>query len=290
MEGALLSVSGTAADDVWAVGSNPGDGPAVLHWDGADWNRIAVDVHADLWWVHPGPEHVWMAGDTGTVLRYSRATSTVEQIVTPTDLRLFGVYAFTDDDVWAVGGDPAQQRGIVLHYDGAAFEAIASPDAASEASWFKVWGDAPDDLWVVGFGGAALHWDGQALTTVPVPEGRPLLTVHGYDEDVIAVGGFGTGLVVQIEPGALVDDTPPVAPQFNGVFVTSTTAWIAGNQGALWERRDGTWYARDDAPPVPQDYHAVYVDPEDGVWAVGGDVIAPPLRRGLLTYFGSLDP
>ena len=34
LDEALLSISGTAADDVWAVGADQGRGPLVLHYDG----------------------------------------------------------------------------------------------------------------------------------------------------------------------------------------------------------------------------------------------------------------
>jgi hypothetical protein len=286
LDGALMSVWGTAADDVWAVGADPGDGPYVLHYDGAQWERIATGATGDLWWVNAGPERVWMSGDAGLVLRYDRGSGTVESIPTPTDLRVFGVYEFAVDDVWAVGGDPSAQTGVVMRYDGTDWTELTIPDEAIEGSFFKVWGSSPDDVWVVGHGGSALHWDGQALRAVEVPQGRPLLTVHGQADDIVAVGGFGTGLLVGIEGGALVDRTPMGAPQLNGVYVADDTAWAAGIQGALWQRTDGPWAARDDAPRISQDYHAVYVDDLGGVWAVGGDIVAPPLRRGVMTHFG----
>lgn len=286
LDGALLSVWGTGPDDVWTVGSDAGDGPYVLHWDGTRWERISTGVSVDLWWVHAGVERVWMCGDDGVVLRYDRTRGELETVDTPTDLRLFGVYEVAPDEVWAVGGDPSQQVGVVLRHDGSAFVEVELPSEAAEGSFFKVWGPAPDDLWIVGHGGRALHWDGQALSARDVPMGRPLLTVHGAGADVVAVGGFGTGLLVQIEDGQLVDRTPPAAPQLNGVFVAGEHAWAAGNQGALLERTAEGWATRDDAPRLAQDYHAVYADPEGGVWAVGGNIVAPPYHRGVLTYFG----
>lgn len=284
-----MSVWGTSASDVWAVGADPGDGPYALHWDGEAWERIDTGASGDLWWVSVGQERVWMSGDAGTVLRYDRATESVSLVPTPTDLRLFGVYEVAPGDVWAVGGDPNAQTNVVMRYDGTDWTELEVPEQASEGTFFKVWGAAPDDVWIVGHGGHALHWDGQALAVAPVPQGRPLLTVHGSGDDIVAVGGFGTGLLVQIEGETLVDHTPPAAPQLNGVFVADDTAWAAGNQGALLERTDGQWSVRDDAPRISQDYHAVYVDPDGGVWAVGGDIVAPPLRRGVLTYFGEDD-
>ena len=286
LDAALFSVDGTSADDVWAVGADPGDGPYVLRWDGTQWERIATGASGDLWWVDAGAERVWMSGDGGLVLRHDRASGATEIVPTPTDLILFGVFEVAIDDVWAVGGDPHEQTGVVLRFDGTDWSELEVPDEAASGSFFKVWGPAPDDVWIVGYGGSALHFDGQGLSAVPVPQGRPLLTVHGSGQDIVAVGGYGNGLVVDVQPDALVDRTPPAAPQFNGVFVAQGSAWAAGNQGALWERRGDEWTAHEDAPRLPLDYHAVFVDPDQGVWAVGGNIVAPPYRRGVLTYFG----
>ena len=54
LEPALMSISGTAVDDVWTVGADPqdGDGAIALHYDGKRWHREPTGVEADLWWVH----------------------------------------------------------------------------------------------------------------------------------------------------------------------------------------------------------------------------------------------
>src|SRR5688572_1205303 len=52
---ALLSVSGTSADDVWMVGADGGDGPLVLHWEGTGWQRVQSAARGDLWWVQALP-------------------------------------------------------------------------------------------------------------------------------------------------------------------------------------------------------------------------------------------
>jgi hypothetical protein len=287
LDGALFSIWGTAADDVWTVGSDAGDGPLVLHWDGSRWDRISTGTTGDLWWVHATAQRVWMCGDGGTVLRHDRGTGTTEIIDTPTDLLMFGVHEIAPGEVWAVGGDPIQQGGVVLRLEGDAFGQLEVPTEAENGSFFKVWGATPDDVWIVGHGGKALHWDGASLSAVDVPQGRPLLTVHGVGDDVVAVGGFASGLLVHVQGGQLVDVTPPAAPQVNGVFVTPhQTAWAAGTHGAILERIDGAWTMLEDVPRLSQDYHAVYADPDGGVWAVGGDIVAPPYRRGVLTYFG----
>src|SRR4051812_16763384 len=48
---ALLSVWGTSEHDVWTVGSDSGDGPLVMHFDGSAWTRLNTGVSGNLWWV-----------------------------------------------------------------------------------------------------------------------------------------------------------------------------------------------------------------------------------------------
>jgi hypothetical protein len=56
----------------------------------------------------------------------------------------------------------------------------------------------------------------------------------------------------------------------------------------VWERgADGTWVADEAAPTTPLEYHAVYVDPEGGIWAVGGRIYTGTLSDGLLTHYGA---
>lgn len=288
--GALLSVWGTASDDVWAVGSDPGDGdgPYVLHWDGEAFERHPVpDVQTNLWWVTIAGDTVWMSGEQGVVLRHAKGSDAFETVPTPTTHTLFGVYSFGERDTWAVGGDAGTQAGVILHHDGTSFTEVAVPPEADGVTFFKVWGAAPNDLWIVGLGGTALHWDGQALEPVAVPNGRPVFTVHGAQGvGTFVVGGFASGLVARLEGGALVDETPPGIPQINGIYVTDDAAHGVGIMGAIWRREDGAWMQVEDAPRLPLDYHAVYVDPDGGVWAVGGNIVAEPLDRGVMAHYG----
>ena len=292
LDGALLSVWGTASDDVWMVGSDPGDGPYVLHYDGEAIARMPTDVRSDLWWVTTDGATVWMCGEGGVVLRHAVGSEVIEPIATGTDVTLFGIVSFGAADTWAVGGDPAQKSGVILRHDGMEFREVEAPPDVVDATWFKAWGPAPDDVWIVGLGGEALHWDGTAFDVLPVPAMRPLLTVHGSGgDDVVAVGGFGTGFIVHPEGGMLVNDTPNAVPQLNGVFVPeSGDAVTVGALGSVWHRDAGTWTADADAPAIGQDYHAVYVDPDGGIWAVGGDIIAPPFRNGVLAHYGEPVP
>jgi hypothetical protein len=58
--------------------------------------------------------------------------------------------------------------------------------------------------------------------------------------------------------------------------------------GSLWTRRDGRWVDQvADAPITSLDYHAAYVDPDGGLWAVGGQIVASPYGEGILAHSGA---
>ncbi len=292
LDPALLSLWGSGHDDIYAVGADAGDGPMVLHFDGEGWTRMATGESGNLWWVSGNAEQVWMSGEGGLILRHDRATSTIERTPTPADtVTIFGIQPFASDDVWAVGGDVQANTGVVWHWDGAAWTEDASATTmandAAAGSLFKVWGSSGDELWVVGLGGVGLRYTGGAWSTVPIPTGRRLFTVHGAGEHIVAVGGYIDGLIVSWDGQQWVDETPAGVPQLNGVWVSPDGSAVAvGIQGSIWERRDGAWSEVSDTPSSLWDYHSAYVDPEGDIWAVGGVVVSEPYDRGMLAHYG----
>lgn len=291
--GALLSVTGTGSDDIWIVGSDrqDGSGPTLLHYDGVQFTSYSTGDEGDLWWVGMSPEGtVWTAGDGGRVFKRTSGSDSFEAVHTPSDIRLFGVLPFADDDVWAVGGDETTGTAAAWHYDGSEWslpEGLVPEDLERRIN-FKIWGTSSDDVWIVGEGGGVLHKTGATWEEIPVPGNGRLITVHGNDETVISVGGFYDGFIVELAPGECREVTPDDLFQLQGVFVSDDgSAVAAGNDGALWQRdTEGAWSPLEEAPETSLDYHAVYKDPDGGFWAVGGLLQGIPLEQGILTYQG----
>jgi hypothetical protein len=285
-------VWGTAADDVWAVGGDAGDGATVLHWDGASWTRLDTGVSADLWWVFGfdgGP--VYMGGSGGTILRYADGAFT--PMTTPTADTVFGIWGATPDDVWAVGGaEGGASGGFAWRLDGDAWVAADGFPAAvadSKVVW-KIHGSAADDVWLVGTAGLAIRWDGEQFTEDNLGGGESLFTVHQRDGRFVAVGGFATGLIFEHDGSGWERVSEPDAPPLAGVCALDGGGGFAvGQFGAVMERRDGAWQVVD-GPATEETLHAVWVDPDGGAWAVGGQVQAFPLVRGVLAYRGETVP
>jgi hypothetical protein len=287
---ALLSVSGRQADDVWMVGADAGDGPVVLHWDGAEWERKSSGARADLWWVHVLPVgSVYLAGAGATVLR--EQLGAFERMHTPGLAKhiVFGVWGSSDDDVYAVGS--AQGRnGFVWHYAGSSWADLPLPSGLPQdensdiPGFFKVWGSTGSDVWVVGDRGVVLRGNARdGFGIVPSGSDEQLFTVHGAGGRVAMVGGSGNGWALEGTSAGLAPITPPGSGLLQGVHVTQGgDIWAVGVGGNVHVRDGSTKGWRDLMPGVPvQSLHAVWVDPEGGAWAVGGNALTRDLDAGV---------
>jgi hypothetical protein len=294
LDGALLSVWGTSASDVYAVGGPRGNSPfsaLVMHFDGTSWRRLDAK-HADTyWWVHgSGPTDVWMTGENGRITHWD-GTSFVDFSI-QTKATLFGVWAASPTDAWAVGGTPEGAAGapndLVLHWDGSSWTPSPLPQVLGRA-YFKVWGASADDVYVVGEVGTIWHRSGGAwklASDPPVAHGT-LLTVHGCAaDDVYAVGSRDVlhwgGTRWASEGVTLMNDV-------NGVSCAGGKAVIVGFGGSKQRKIGGAW--EDDFGTKPYaDLHGAWIDPEGGMWAAGGSFIASPqpgvTRDGVLAHYG----
>lgn len=290
LPGALISVWGTSATDVYAVGGDPGDGPFVLHYDGAGWTRLHTGIRGELWWVHGfagGP--IFMGGSGGQIVRYEGGTFT--PMTTPGVGTVFGIWGSAPNDVWAVGGGTATGGGFVWRFDGTAWTDLPLPAGTPDAAVFKVWGNAANDVWLVGSGGLLLHWDGSSLSAHPSGTTRTIFTVHTEGERVTAVGGLVSGVVLERDPatGAFTDVTPELSPQMIGVWLTPDHGgWAVGINGSMLRRTAAGWEEHANDLGLAEALHGVWVDPEGGAWAVGGQVLgAPPLLDGVILHRGA---
>jgi hypothetical protein len=202
----LLSVSGTAVDDVWAAGwaisgaSSIGYIPLVLHWNGVSWSRIGLPI-------------------------------TKEEA-------LGGIEAAGRGDVWAVGwrSVATRQRVSIWHWDGDRWTHAPSPAGApsgGEAALTAVSADGSTDVWAVGTtrpdGVApqvplAMHWDGGSWTRADIPVAS---SDRHWVNDVVTVGpnlAWAVGAYIGDDPALL--DSHPLALRWNGTrWRIATTPW-----------------------------------------------------------------
>jgi hypothetical protein len=306
LDAALLSVWGTSASDVWTAGADTrdGQGPLVLHFDGATWTRKPTGQGGgDLWWAFgfdSGP--LYLGGVGGTILRFEDGTFTRMQ--TPGTGTVFGIWGATPDDLWAVGGSPGGAQGAFAwrleRARGDSWQAVAGfpADLAARDALWKVFGHGSDDVWLVGTGGKVLHWDGAALEPSFTGIAESLFTVHANAERFAAVGGFGSGLILERDLSAPADAawqnvSPAGAQALVGVCLSADGGYAVGQFGYVAKRDSAGW--SEEVTELPPDagnrsLHSVWVDPEGGVWAVGGQVVVEPLVDGWLLHKGAAVP
>jgi hypothetical protein len=275
------------------VGADLGNGPAILHYDGSAWEQLTGASSGDLWWVAPIGSAVYMVGEGGRVIRYDPATKAMTEAVTDPSVTLFGIWGASENAILTVGGDLTNESagGAMFAWEGRGWTSLPLPSSTPVRALYKVWGSAADDVWVVGSEGVILHQDSSGFTELPAPVTRNLFTVHGAAGVAYAVGGFSTATIARHDGTAWVDDTPLMAPQFNGVFVRSATeATAVGNQGAIWNRDASGWTEDTRHGTVFSDFHSTWADETGGLWAVGGHLSGDPLNDGILYYFGTHAP
>lgn len=294
---ALLSISGRSSTDVWAVGADQGSGPLVLHFDGASWKRIVTGTRGSLWWVHVLADgEVWAAGENATVLRGNAEGFT--RVPTPGLARqtIFGLWASSASDVWAVGS-AASRNGFIWRYDGSEWREVKpavelpSLDHGDAPGLFKVWGNESGARWIAGGKGVLLHApDGETFSLVETGTTDTIFTVHGSGSQLAAVGGAGRGFIAEAGGKGLVDASPSAIPLLQGVHLSGGgRGWASGQGGTILTRSafGGAWLRMDHPLEVKvESLHAIWADPEGGVWAVGGNVLSSALDSGALVHYG----
>ena len=299
---AILSVAGTSERDVWLVGADKGRGPAVLRFDGNRYSRLATGHRGDLWWVHALADgSAYFGGAEGAVLRYSNGEIT--RLATPGLGKdtVFGVWASGNGDVWAVGA-AAGRDGFVWHMPkGGTFRRVALPEAiplrpdGELPALLKLWGDDNGTVWVVGDRGVVLRGGAnRPFELVASGTTERLFAVTGVGDKVVAVGGAGTGVVLEISPTLEVRSVaPPGTPLLQGVSGSATgDAFAVGERGTVLRRvGEGVWLSiPNDTGLRVESLHSVYRDPRGAMWAVGGNVLSPRLDAGVVVAYGAAPP
>jgi hypothetical protein len=211
----LYAVAGTAANDIWAVGSFTNNGEfaqtLVAHWDGSSWSLIPSanmpGTNNELYSVAAlGPNDVWAVGYWGnaasgfsTLVEHWNG-STWSMVSSPNpqgDNFLSAVSATSANDVWAVGRsrNPStfMTTTLIEHWDGNSWSQVQGFGVEPESAAYGVAAVSPGDAWAVGDGGGLAligRWNGSSWGVFPSPSvtGRLLGTAAITACDVWAVG------------------------------------------------------------------------------------------------------
>lgn len=289
LPGALLSVWGTSATDVWSVGGDArdGSGPLVLHYDGKAWKRVPTgQTSGDLWWVFGfagGP--IFMSGAGGVILRYENGAFT--KMTTPGTDTVFGIWGDSPTSLWAVGGS-FDTKGFAWRLVDGAWKAEPSlpSGAVADAAIWKVFGTSANDAWLVGSKGLSFHWDGTALAQQPTGVGSSIFTDHASGGRFAAAGGQASGFVLEND-GSGWKKVLDATYGLTGVALgPNDTGYAVGAYASVYARDRSGWHEEDTGVAFQHDLHGVWIDPSGGVWAVGGRTASFPLVDGLMLHKG----
>lgn len=181
---------------------------------------------------------------------------------------LTGIWAFSDQDVWAVGSR-------VLHFDGSAWTEVEGPGASSPGvglSLTAIWGLAPDDIWVTSgtqiyrYRGPSAGWE-ELVHGIPDPPDFNALFVLAEDDYAVG-GGAVNSEIIRVE-GATITRSFTNASAATGIWGASgSDIWAASDFGGLYHWDGATW---SETPLTGNGTYprAVWGTASDDVWIVG---------------------
>ncbi len=254
----LYSVAAISANDVWAVGLYP-TGWLALNWNGSTWaqyeaspgyfNGVGASSASDVWAV--GGTN-WFSPSQTLAMHWNGKTLTRVPTPNPPGGGEFSdVAATSPDNAWAVGlagpgpGIPSPTTPLIEHWNGNAWTIQKYQVPAAGGQFTGVAAISPDNVWVVGYTGAASegtgqqtlieHWNGDTWTRVPSPNVAGAsanllqsLTVVSADNawavGQAVVGGLPKTLALYWN-GVQWTISPSLTPGGNAAFLGVTHSW-----------------------------------------------------------------
>jgi hypothetical protein len=222
----ILSIRGTSASDIWAVGnavtSYPVTRTVILHWNGKRWRLASSPSEPSvlnvLTAVRPlSAANAWAVGYVSgaatktLILHWSHghwrivpSPNTGTQSST-----LSGVRTTSAADAWAVGdfSNGTSYRTFIVHWNGRHWRTVSSPDAGKGNNDLNAIGGASaTSIYAAGTAMTSdsmattliLHWNGKRWRTMPSPSpgtvGSYFTAIYAQSPTAIwAVGSFNSG-------------------------------------------------------------------------------------------------
>ena len=227
----VTSMSGTSANDVWAVGTGP-QGTLqnrkfyawVYHFDGSQTTTSYTQdlaTGAALLAVASRPaQDAFAVGKHGRIIHHVGQQWNDESSGTTNDL--FGVWVDQNTaNVFAVG-----DAGAIVRYDGAAWQLQPPKTTVALRS---VWGSSGADVFAVGDAGTILHFDGTSWSAQSSGTTQNLRDVWGSSPNSVYVVGAG-GMLLHYNGASWSPVSTGVQMDYLGVWGTSDSdVFVSGH-------------------------------------------------------------
>jgi hypothetical protein len=273
----LTAVAADSATDAWGVGqwfdtSTRRYRTLAEHWNGTAWalttsvdpmtnqqlNGVAAVSPSAAFAVGFTNSSNWLANRTLIERWNSGWTHATSPSPTTIENELWGVWAASASDVWAVGNygtSGGGEKTLIEHFDGTSWTVVPSPNATAYDNLHRVAGSSPTDVWAVGTAYNSAtdvtaplveHWDGMSWKIVP----SPVLGPDSYLRGVAATSPSDAWIVGEWDGPAPTYTPHTLVLRWNGskwssvanpsggaqdftlsgvAAKTSSDAWIAGD-------------------------------------------------------------
>lgn len=147
----LTSIHGTATNNVWAVGGNPGTGTEAIRWDGASWTVMETGLPANIQlarvWVESATS-AWAvaASSSGLDDLFHFDGTDWDTLDTATGLLFTGLWGLSGSNIWIT-----TTTGQVVHYSGTTDFLVQETGVSSVL--VQPWAPDSSHVWAVGDSG-----------------------------------------------------------------------------------------------------------------------------------------
>lgn len=154
----LISLWGTSSTDIYALGFDNATGDlATLHYDGTDWAQMDTGLPASTTF----PSNVWGSAATGIFIAGDDGLILYYDGTAWTQMDT-GIYDYIDC-IWGSASDDVYALsgwdGIIFHYDGESWTQVTiAPDSISLNG---IWGSSATNIFIVGDDGLIIHHGGE---------------------------------------------------------------------------------------------------------------------------------
>jgi len=265
----LAGIWGSSPTSLFAVGTWSTTGPLTLRLNNGSWGsartisispsgdmraisgRTMTDVYTTRNWALPpsgGREIAHYDGQNWTASYTDNCSFSCLDAVN-------SLWVSASPDVFAVGF-----RGLVLHYDGSVWGALASGTAASLNG---VWGSAPDHVLAVGDNGTILLYDGKVWTPQVSGVTETLNGIWGTSaSNVFVVGNHGT--VLHFDGATWSRQNANTTEDLYAISGSAGHVFAVGNNSTVVQYDGSRWLAQPFSIPIDL----------RGIWASGNEAVA----------------
>lgn len=263
------SVWGRTEDDLYAAEFLG----LLYHWDGSAWTRVESGDSPVMYDIGGSADgDLLVAGGSKGIFHYDGSTWSRY----PTDSSIFGVWAASATDAFAVGFE-----GAVLRYDGTDWLPMTRSTLRNLS---VVWGTGADNVFAGGEGGRIAHFNGTAWHNLDTPTDQGVNAFWGSGPEDVFAGTSGGILHYDGESWTVALDWGRGIEALSGP--AADDVWAVEQSGRDIFHYDGsTWHHYDASlvwPGEAVDVGALWTGPSGRTWLVGANGLVARHAPGTL--------